>query len=34
MTTITISLPDQVADKIDAAVRIGFATRSEFFVTS
>jgi len=31
MTTFTISLPDQVAEKIDATVRLNFATRSEFF---
>jgi len=31
MTTFTISLPDHVAEKIDATVRLGFATRSEFF---
>lgn len=31
MTTITISLPDQIARKIDEeTIRAGFATRSEF----
>ena len=31
MTTFTISLPDTVAQQIDKTVRLGFATRSEFF---
>lgn len=31
MTTVTISLPDQIAKKIDSeAKKLGFATRSEF----
>ncbi len=31
MTTVTISLPDQVAKKVDLETkRLGFATRSEF----
>jgi len=31
MTTVTISLPDQVAKRVDQAVNTqGFATRSEF----
>lgn len=31
MTTVTISLPNQVAEKIDAEAKMqGFATRSEF----
>ena len=31
MTTVTISLPDQIAEKVDLeARRQGFATRSEF----
>ena len=32
MTTITISLPNELAEKIDKASEVkGFATRSEFF---